>query len=69
MVGCEMTNSHPTGPQTIINCCFDYFKFVIPFSTNNKYEMTNPYQDIYRKLKSDLPELSDDEIYEIFSLA
>lgn len=68
LVGCDMTNSHPTSTETIINCCFDYFKFVIPFSTNNKYEMTNPYQDIYRKLKNDLPELTDDEIFKIIDL-
>ena len=68
LVGCDMTNSHPTTPQTIINCCFDYFKFVFPFSVNNKYELISPFSDLFQKLKKDLPELSDDEIFKIIEL-
>ena len=67
-VGCLMTNRHPTRHETIINCCFDWFKFVFPYSTGNNVERKNNYNDVYYELKKNLPELSDEEIFKIIEI-
>lgn len=64
----EMTNSHPTCPESIINCCFDWLKIVFPFSTKEKYKIVTTYQDLYQKLRVQLPELTDNEIFKIIEL-
>ena len=67
-VGCLMTNRHPTTPHNIINCCFDWFKFVFPYSTGNNVECKNSYNEVYSDLKKNLPDLSDDEIFKIIEV-
>ena len=67
-VGCQLTNRHPTRHESIINCCFDWFKFVFPYCTGNNVERKNNYNDVYHELKLNLPELSDEEIFKIIEI-
>ena len=64
-VGCAKTNSHPTNPHSIINCCFDWFKFVFPFETGINNKIVTSYSDVYNDYRKNLPELTNEEIFKI----
>ena len=50
-LGGDMTNSHLTGTENIINCCFDYYKFVFPFSTDTNLILDTTYTELFEKTK------------------
>lgn len=51
-----------------INCCFDWFKFVIPFCTSDAY-VSNKHdrEDVFKILQLDYPDLCPDEINQIIA--
>ena len=63
-LGGEQTNSHLTGHE-IINCCFDYYKFVFPFSTDTNLILDTTYTELFEKTKEELPHLTDYEIFNV----
>ena len=58
------TNSPVTRQNTIINCCLDWFKFVFPYSKEDKYLFDTSYNKIYEDYKENFPDMSDEEIFE-----
>ena len=54
--------------MSTINCCFDWFKFVIPFCTSDAY-VSNKHdrEDVFKILQLDYPDLSPDEINQIIA--
>lgn len=57
------TNSPVTNNDSIINCCLDWFKFVFPYSQEDKYLFDTSYNKIYEDYKENFPDMPDEEIF------
>ena len=57
------TNSPVTNPVSVINCCLDWFKFVFPYSQEDKYLFDTSYNKIYEDYKENFPDMPDEEIF------
>ena len=67
-VGGDRVTTPPTCPETIINCCFDYYKFVFPYCNTLQINHEEQYRKLYDEYKKNLSELSDDEIFELIEM-
>ena len=57
------TNSPVTIHDRVINCCLDWFKFVFPYSQEDKYIFDKSYNKIYEEYKYYFPDMPDEDIF------
>ncbi len=67
-LGRGMSNTPPSCNETIINCLFDYFKFVFPYVNEIEQKKDTTYADLYEEYKRNLPDTTDDEIFEMIRM-
>ena len=64
----QLTNSGVTCHETIINCLFDYYKFVFPYSNSVEQKRETTFTNLYEEYKKNLPGTSDEEIFEMIKM-